>query len=168
MEYTDDHLSRIKDDAAYLIDEAEALSYVIDSVPTADKAQGIKSIAEMIALIDHAQQSYYRPACERLYSVPEVNEKLTDFNATFDAGMYETDDTGKLLSHISRNRTGFLNFINELQNDELRHTGTVNGEEVSIAGLLEEMVTFERRQLREVAERILAIDKNINKSQKPG
>ncbi len=168
MQYTNEELKRIKEDAAYLIDEAEALTYVIDSVPATDKAGGIDSITEMIALIDHAQQTYYRPACERLYSVPNVDEKLRDFRETFSAGTYDTGNAEKLLRGITKNRAGFMDFINKLPLEDLQQKGQINGEEACIASLLEEMIVFERRQLRDVAERILSIDKNLNKSQKNG
>ena len=171
MEHTDDHLKRILGDVEYLIDEAEALSYVIDAVPVGEKAAGVESMMEMLALIDHAQLSYYRPLIEQLYSVPEVDEHPQDFRSSFKqlnetnaAPGNDKQEVKELLRQIAENRRGLLTFVQELPLRDLRVQGSINGTSQSIADLLEEMVIFERKQLKSIAERILSLDNTM----KPG
>jgi len=166
MEYSDEHLKSLISDASYLVDEAEALTYVIGSVPVSEKTAGIDSILEMIAIIDHAQQTYYRPLAERLFSVPNVNTQATDFRTTFALDETEANDPVRVLKRIAKHRVGFMNFISKLPLRDLRTEGKVNGKSCTIASLLEEMVNFERKQLKLVAERILSIDSTLNKSRK--
>lgn len=169
MTYSEDHLKRILGDVEYLIDEAEALIYVIDGVPVAEKAAGVESMMEMMALIDHAQISYYRPLIERIYSVPKVDERPADFRETFKQqnessadSEDEKEQVQELLQSIAKNRRGLLTFVNKLPLTELRQQGNINGVTRSIADLLEEMVNFERQQLKQIAERILTLDSNMN------
>lgn len=167
MEYTDEHLKSIIGDAAYLIDEAEALIYVIDSVPVSEKTGGIESIIEMIALIDHAQQTHYRPLCERLFSVPNVDEQIGDFKTSFKLLEVEAANPKLILERIAENRTDFVSFVEKLPLNDLKISGLINGEPQTIAGLLSEMVEFERKQLKTVAERVLSIDNSLTQSRKP-
>lgn len=170
MEHSEENLKHILSDVEYLIDEAEALTYVIDAVPVGEKAAGVESMMEMMALIDHAQLYYYRPLIEKLYSVPDVDEQPRDFHATFKERTPQTtepvpgdekEEVQKLLKAIADNRRGLLEFVNKLPTAELRQQGKINGSPKSIADLLEEMVIFERQQLKGVAERILSLDSNI-------
>lgn len=172
MNYTDEHLKRILSDVEYLIDEAEALTYVIDAVPVGEKAAGVESMMEMLQLIDHAQLSYYRPLIERLYSVPRVDEQPRDFRNSFEdikkqsgpAPENEKKEVKALLKTIAANRRNLLEFVNKLPVEDLRQYGQINGRQQSIADLLEEMVVFERKQLKNIAERILSLDNTM----KPG
>lgn len=167
MEYLDEKIKSIISDAAYLVDEAEALIYVIDSVPVSEKTPGMESIIEMIALIDHAQQTYYRPLCEHLFSVPNMDEKPEDFKSSFKLTEDEAEKPKEVLKRISQNRASLMAFISKIPFEDLRIKGKINGKERTIAGLLEEMVVFERKQLKLVAERVLAIDNSLNQSRKP-
>ncbi|MCH8556322.1 MAG: hypothetical protein LAT84_00810 [Balneolia bacterium] len=167
MEYSDDQIKSIISDADYLVDEAEALIYVIDNVPVSEKAPGMESIIELIALIDHAQQTYYRPLSEHLFSVPNMDEKPGDFKSSFKLSDDEAAKPKEILKRISKNRASFIAFISKIPVDDLRIKGRINGQEMTIARLLEEMVIFERKQLKLVAERVLAIDNSLNQSRKP-
>lgn len=174
MNYSEDHLKRILSDVEYLIDEAEALTSVIDAVPVGEKAAGVESMLDMMALIDHAQLQYYRPLIESLYSVPDFESAPKDFRSSYKDELNrqqvspdttpDKERVRSLLKSIAGNRRELLQFVNKLPLDDLRQTGKINGENKSIADLLEDMVVFERSQLKAVAERVLALDNNM----KPG
>ncbi|MDX1586237.1 MAG: hypothetical protein R3222_05815, partial [Balneolaceae bacterium] len=69
-EITQEQLDTLTEDASYLQDEAEALQYVIETVPYTETPPDGRSIAEMLMLIDHAQVNYYRPILEDAFKNP--------------------------------------------------------------------------------------------------
>ncbi len=157
MEYSNDQLKELIEDAEYLLDEAEALGYVINSVPVYDKPPGSESVFEMLAIIDHAQKKFYRQAIEQIYKRPGSTIRLEDFRKTFTVDEDEKN-ASKLLIHIGKNRSAIITFLKKMPLKDMLIQGTLNGKDRSIASLVEEMVEFERVQLKRVAERILSID----------
>lgn len=157
---TTEQFSRLKDDVAYLIDEAQALIMVIDVVPAAEKRGGIESMLDMIYLIDHAQQTYYRPLIEQIFSLPEVKTDTADFRKTVDYSSQTYESAAALLQKLIGNRRTLVEYLEAAGEKSLLKTGHINGAERSIADLLLEMVAFERQQLKLVAERVLSIDRS--------
>lgn len=157
---TKELFNRLTDDVAYLIDEAQALILVIDVVPVTEKRGGIESMLDMIYLIDHAQLTYYRPLTEQIFSLPKVKTEAADFRKTvdFDAQTYESP--AKVLQELIQNRKAFVAYLQAAGEESITKTGLINGQERSIADLLNEMVAFERQQLKQLAERVLSIDRS--------
>ncbi|MCC5932911.1 MAG: hypothetical protein LAT75_07075 [Candidatus Cyclonatronum sp.] len=165
---TNELFSRLTNDAAYLIDEAQALMLVIDVVPVAEKRGGIESMLDMIYLIDHAQQTYYRPLIEKIFSLPDPNAATQDFRKTVDYDAQLHESPAAVLKSIIENRRSFVDYLKAIGQDHILKTGIINSEEQSIAGLLQEMIAFERQQLKLVAERVLSIDRSKQEQGKPG
>ena len=62
---TNEQILSLVNDVAYLEHEAEALKYVIDTVPYMEKpAKNGSSIVETLLFLDHAQQEYFRKVIE--------------------------------------------------------------------------------------------------------
>ena len=157
MEYSNEQLLVLIEDAEYLLDEAEALGYVINSVPVYEKPPGAESVFEMLALIDYAQKKFYRPAIEQIYRQTSARIEIEDYRKTFSLDEDEKD-VMKLLGHIGKNRSAIITFIKKMPIKDLLIQGSINGKSRSIASLIEEMVEMERVQLKRVADRILSID----------
>ncbi|MEX0780487.1 MAG: DinB family protein [Balneolales bacterium] len=151
---------QLLDHATYLQDELTALKLVIPSVPHSEKPLGQDSIIEMIMMIDHAQTTYYKPLIDRIFS--EANPAINgddDFQATFKP-LSESDepDPDEVIDAVITNRSTLLELLERLPEKEWGRTAQRNGEETTIAELVNEMVEFERRKFKEIAERVLLID----------
>ncbi len=159
MDFSTERINNVLQDAAYLTDEAEALKYVISAIPVNEKPPGGASVFEMLAIIDHAQISYYRPLIEQILVKPGSSTNVQHFEKTFDPEKYEAGNTDKLLGKMSKNRVSFITYLKKMAVSDLQKKGEVNGSTRSCAQLLEEMTQFERQQLRKIADRVLSIDK---------
>lgn len=153
-----DQFKKMVDDAAYLQDEVEALKYVINSVPYDEKPGGKPSILEMVAIIDHAQQNHFRLVIEKIMtgrtaSVPDQE----DFRKSFSPAQIEGKSVDRVLEKIIKHRAAIISMLGKVSPADLQKTVSIRGKEKNIHGLLEEMIQFERSQLRQVAERVLTI-----------
>lgn len=165
---TTEQFRSLIDDVAYLTDEAQALIKVIDVVPAAEKRGGLESMLDMLYLIDHAQLTYYRPLIEQVFSLPEVKTEAADFRKTIDLSKQTYGSAASLLQGMIENRRKLVKYLEAAGHDSLLKSGQINGAERSIADLLQEMVAFERQQLKLVAERVMAIDRSKQPQGKPG
>src|SRR6056297_2607228 len=96
-------IDNLVDDAEYLLDEAEALKYVIDSVPFDETPTDGMSIVNMLRLINHAQTDYYRPIIEQVFSENRI-VRLTDyekFSDTFETPEEDEANDQKVLDRKS-------------------------------------------------------------------
>jgi metal-responsive CopG/Arc/MetJ family transcriptional regulator len=153
-----DLLNKLVDDASYLQDEVEALKYVINSVPYDEKPGGKPSILEMVALIDHAQQSYFRVAISLiLEKKTEQSDEPGDYRKTFDSTELETKSVEKVLNKIIKHRASIVSMLKKMTSRDLERSILIRGKQKSIQNLIEEMLQLERVQLRQVAERVLTI-----------
>jgi hypothetical protein len=159
-----DSIQALLEDTAYLIDETEALGYVIETVPVYEKPTGSHSILEMIALIDYAQSFYFKPIVERLFTEAKPNISVDDFRKSFDSDKYSSEKISDVLKKMGKNRAALVIYLKKLPESSFYEKGIVNGKEQTIAGIINDMVKFERNQLRLVAERVLAIDNAQKKS----
>lgn len=153
-----DQLRKLVDDAAYLQDEVEALKYVISSVPYDEKPGGKASILDMVALIGHAQQNYFRVAVSQILdkkASPDLD--LEDFRKTFNPDEPDNKSVEKILDKIIKHRAAFISMLSNLTPADLEKSVRIRGKQKNIQTLLDEMLQFERVQLKQVAERVLAI-----------
>jgi hypothetical protein len=162
MDFTIEDVKQIMEDARYLQDEIEALKYVIHDVPYDDKpADGEYSILEMVGMIDHAQVAFYRPAMEEIikHPAPEVSVS-TDYESSFKLRKDENDTVDTILNRIIKHRAAFLNFMSKIKPLEWERSGFIGGKRRSVYSLLNELVNFERDQLKKVAERVMTLNRN--------
>jgi hypothetical protein len=158
QEVTQEQYEQLIDDAAYLQDEAEALSYVIDSVPYGDNPPDGLSIYSMLQLIDHAQVSYYRPVIEKVFS--EVREiKLSEFDSykeTFVPDKEDELDIQKILRKIGKHRAALINVFKNIPLIDWERTLVgEHGQPVTLHSFAREMITGERQLLKKIADLVL-------------
>jgi hypothetical protein len=153
-----DQLKKLVEDAAYLQDEVEALKYVINSVPYDEKPGGRHSILEMVALIDHAQQNHFRLAMQQILAGrKDVAFDQEDFRKSFSPDQIEGKSVDRVLEKIIKHRAAIISMLGKVTPADLHKTVNIRGKDKNIHMLLDEMLQFDRAQLKQVAERVLAI-----------
>lgn len=150
-------IDNLIDDAEYLLDEAEALKYVIDSVPFEETPTDGISIVNMLRLINHAQTDYYRPIIEQVFSENRI-VRLADykgFNETFDIPEEEVN-VHKVLSRIIKHRAALLTVLNKIPFiDWERSLKNERGREISLYEFVQSMIKEERGILKKIADLVL-------------
>ncbi|HKJ31620.1 MAG TPA: hypothetical protein VKA34_07320 [Balneolales bacterium] len=161
MDFNKKNLEYVLEDATYLQDEIEALKYVIQEVPFDEKPGGVESIIEMIALIDHAQLQFYRPILEEIKSNnrPDFKKINPDFKNTFEFEMKEGESVEKVLDRIIKHRAALINIANSIPVITWQKKVTINHRDKSLFQIMQEMIQFERAQLKKVADRVMALGK---------
>lgn len=156
-EITQDQLDELVEDASYLQDEAEALQYVIDTIPYDDSPPDGSSIAEMLLLIDHAQLSYYRPILENTVQNPRPThiDKFDHFRDTFEADPEDVEDIHNTLKKIAKHRAGLVNVINNISLIDWETIIYRNGQELLLFDFIQEMIQFERSKLKQIADQVM-------------
>lgn len=159
-EITQEQLDELVEDAAYLQDEAEALKYVIESVPYTETPPDGKSIAEMLLLIDHAQLSYYRPILEEAFKNPRPTrlEDYEHFRDTFEVDEEKLKDIQKLLSKIAKHRAGVVNVIKNIPLIDWEIAIYNDNKELSLYDFIQQMIRFDRSMLKQIADLVMVFE----------
>lgn len=159
-----DLIGRLFDDVSYLEAEAEALKYLIDTIPYNEVPPQGQSIKELLQLIDFAQHHYYRPIVERVLYENQII-KLADFKEytySFLENAKEDTDIHKVLSKLIKHRAALLTILKKIHPiDWEKSLKDDKGVEISLFTFLLEMVNNERATLKEIADLIL-----INQNEK--
>lgn len=158
MDIKQSQIDSLIDDVAYLEHEAEALKYVIDSVPYDETPPEGRSIAEILMFLDHAQQSYYRKVIEDSFkSIRPINlNAYVDPNETFEPDEELSKDVQKLLYKISKHRVALLNLIKNIQLIDWEREISKGKSTISLYDFTSQMVKKERNTLKEIADLVLA------------
>ena len=161
QEISNKDVENLLDDADYLQDEAEAMKYVIDSVPYDESPPDGMSILEMLQLIDHAQVSYFRPVVEnvllenRLQKLSEY-EHYSDSFETLENNKKEKPDVQKTLNRIIKHRAALLNIFDNISLiDWERKLRDDSGEEIYLYEFANRLIRDERKILREIADLVM-------------
>jgi hypothetical protein len=143
---------QIIEDLHYLIDELDALKYVVNSVPVYERPGQSLSICEIIRLIDFAQESYYKPIMEKhqfsagRIPFPTLLEIEKGFLENRSDITYEQDKgINHYIGKLSKHR---VNFLISIKKDYQSHV---------FYHFFESIVTLERELLKQIAERVLSI-----------
>ena len=161
MDIKQSQIDSLIDDVAYLEHEAEALKYVIDSVPYEEAPPEGRSIAEILMFLDHAQQNYYREVIEDAFkSVRPINlnayvKPEESFEVDEDLGK----DIQKLLYKISKHRVAILNLIKNINLIDWEREITKGKQTISLYEFTNQMVRKERATLKEIADLVLTYQK---------
>lgn len=157
-EISQQELDELIEDASYLQDEAEALQYVIDTVPYNDRPPDGRSIAELLLLIDHAQRSYYKEVMVEAWKNPRPThlKNFIHYRDSFEADEDKLQDVQKILSRISKHRAGFVNTVKKIPLIDWETVIYRNDNELLLFDFLREMIRFERGVLKEIAELVKA------------
>ncbi len=159
QEFKQHDVDTLIDDAEYLLDEAEALKYVIDSVPYDEIPPDDLSIYDKLRLIDHTQNNYYRPVLERVFSENRLI-KLSEFNHFRDTFESKADqdeiDVQKVLSKIIKHRAALLTIIKKFSKiDWERLLRNRENREINLFQFASSMIENERKLLKEIADLVL-------------
>lgn len=157
MEIKQSQIDSLIDDVAYLEHEAEALKYVIDSVPYDETPPEGRSIAEILMFLDHAQQQYYRKVIEDAFkSVRPINlNAYTDPEDSFEPDEELSQDIQKLLYKISKHRVALLNLIKNIQLIDWEREISKGKNSITLYEFTNQMVQKERSTLKEIADLVL-------------
>jgi len=165
-EVSQEELENLISDITYLQDEADALTYVIDSVPYDEKPPSGRSIVETLLFIDHAQQEYYRPVIEDAYkSARPINlNSYISPEESFEVDEDLAKDVQKVLYKISKHRAGLINLVKNIPLIDWERTISKSSRELTLFEFANEMVRKERATLKDIADLILSYEQN-NKAQ---
>jgi hypothetical protein len=151
-------IDNLVEDAEYLLDEAEALKYVIDSVPFEETPTDGMSIVNMLRLIDHAQTNYYRPIIEQVFSENRLIRlaDYEDFNDTFEVKKKDEADVQKTLGRIIKHRAALLTIINKIPIIDWERTlKNENNRKISLYEFAQSLIKKERGLLKKIADLVL-------------
>lgn len=161
-EVTEQTLNNFVQDAAYLADEAEALKFVIESVPYAVTPAGGMSICNKLRLINHAQNNYFKPVIESVFSENSTIRlaSFEHYTDTFETEPDEDTNVEKVLQLIIKNRGTFLNMIEKFPYTSWERTLTdKEGETIYLLDFAREMIRDERKLLKEIADLVMIYQK---------
>lgn len=155
-------LNHFIEDANYLIDEAEALTYVIESVPYAETPAGGMSIFNILRLINHAQNNYYKPVIESVFSENRTIslQSIDHYTVTFEAETDEEPDIVKVLQRIIKHRTSFLNVVENIPVLSWERTLlSSEGETILLLEFAQQLILDERKHLKDIADLVMIYQK---------
>lgn len=157
MDIKQSQIDALLDDVSYLEHEAEALKYVIDTVPYKEAPPEGRSIAEILMYLDHAQQQYYRKVIEDVInSVRPINlNAYVDPDETFELDEDLVNDIQKLLYKISKHRVALYNLIKNIQLIDWEREITKGKQTISLYEFVNRMVLKERSTLKEIADLVM-------------
>lgn len=162
FEVTQEQVQSLVDDARYLEDEAEALTYLIEQVPYAEVPSGGMSILQKLALIDHAQHRYYRPLIEKIFANarPLKIQDIEHYRDSFDFPDDEKD-VQKVLKKIIKHRAALLSLFDRIPLiDWEREVIDPENNSITLYQFARNMIQEERRLLKEIADLVLIYQNN--------
>lgn len=158
QEVSQDSFDNLIYDAEYLVDEAEALKYVIDQVPYDEIPPGGMSIYQMLRYIDHAQTNYYRPIIEKVFSENRILRlsEFEHFQNSFEESPEDEPSIEKVLNRIVKHRAALINSMKKISLiDWERKLRGEKGDEMCLIDFAEKMIVHERRMLKKIADLVL-------------
>lgn len=155
------------DDARYLGEELEALKTVIHSVPYNERPVQQDSILDMICRIGLIQHKYLKAAADLLKSSVKL-ENLPDLPRNPASviskdniqSLQQSSNATEIIDHIIHERKELLSVFDEYmqEGDETIRAHSSDIVRESLKKLMYDLVSFERKQLKEAAERVLSIE----------
>lgn len=147
------------EDLTFLQDELEALKYVISAVPYTERPPGGNSIMDMIALIKEQQEQYYRPLVENtLNNKADKNRQLSPVDDEYQLDE-DQNDIDSLLNKTIKKRASFINLLGKISTEDWNRDTKAADKQTGIATLIRQQIEFDRKQLKKVAEHVMALEK---------
>ncbi len=156
---TTDH-SQIVRDAAWLVDELATLKHMLRDVPYLDRPMGQESVLDMLARIGKAADLFFLPVFGSLgKATPDAGEvKSLEFETHLGKVRSTVDEPELLLDSLIKKRMDVLHILENLDKKDFERTIVFKEGKESISGLISLMVRYDRKQLKMIAERMLAMD----------
>jgi len=158
------------DDARYLAEELEALKSVIGSIPYNERPVQQDSILDMICRIGLIQRKFLKRAADQLNSsakfesLPELPGNPALVISEKDIESLQQSNATEIIDDIIRERKELLLFFDRYLNkgeETRREKSDAIGRDY-LHKLMYDLVSFERKQLKEAAERVLSIETDRN------
>lgn len=148
---SNDPIGTILGDLQYLVDELEALKYLIDVVPVYERPGGELSVCEHIRLIHFVQDKLAENLNEEFSaSRLSLNEFISEYKAErSDIHVEQKKGVQHYINKLIHARVGLLNSLSEI-NDSLSDFAVQN---------LKHLIGLERAIFKEMAGKVLAINK---------
>lgn len=157
------HISELFDDAAYLLEEMDALEEMIEIIPYDEKPFGQESVMEMLAEISYADRHYFAPLIKDIVNGSySIHDKPLQEVDKLDCSLAIDNTIPKeVFSRIRMSRKETMDLLSSAF--RVLHSGNADSEpeksgRVALGCLMRKMVDFDRLQLKKIAEKILSIN----------
>ncbi len=162
-EVTRESFEQIIEDAMYLQDEAEALKYVIDTVPYEESPPtDDSSILDKLLLLDHLQVNYYRPIFEKAEPPARDHVKVQSYNAFCEDFVPDNSndlDIQKILSKLAKHRAALINVFRKIPLIDWQKLIYKDNREITLYQFARDMIYKDRSILKEIAEMVMVFQK---------
>ncbi|MEX0681819.1 MAG: hypothetical protein WD097_10600 [Balneolales bacterium] len=148
-------------DAAYLAEELNALKRVISAVPYQERPYGQESIRDMLVSIGLKQEKEFKPL---VLSKTNIKRNSKENSEELEAQKNYSEDKSieEIIDRISAERTSLIRSLENREEDLLKTTFEYRGSIMTLYAIIEQMVQYDVKQLKQVAERVMAIDMERN------
>lgn len=162
-EVSQEQFEEVLEDATYLQDEAEALRYVIDSVPYNEAPPEGISILDKLLLLDHVQVNYYRPVFEQAKKRSGRNINVRNFKKFCEEFTPENDkgsDMQKILNKLAKHRAALINVLSQIPLIDWNQTVYIDNIKMTLLDFVRDMVRKDRTFLKEIADMIMVFQQD--------
>ena len=153
---TQEKVDQLLEDAGFLQDEAEALKYVIDTIPYEKDVPEKRSVKDNLMLLDYIQVYYYRKIVEELLKNKNIVRATgyEEFCNSFDP---DTDkDIFKILEKISAHRAALINTLKNLSIFDWEKPVLIEGRgKITLFEYIKGMISNDRKVLKEIADLVM-------------
>lgn len=162
-EVTQEQFEEVLEDATYLQDEAEALRYVIDTVPYSETPPEDVSILDKLLLLDHIQVNYYRPVFEQAQKTTGRNVKARNFRQFCDDFTPEDEKAGdiqKVLNKLAKHRAAIINIFSQIPLIDWDQIIYKDNNKITLYDFALDMIRKDRTILKEIADMVMVFQKD--------
>jgi len=161
QDITQGQVEQLIDDAGFLQDEAEALKYVIDSIPYDQTVPEKRSVKENLMLLDYSQVQYFRRVVEELLKsknsvrMPNYDEFCKSFEPDSDKDVF------KILEKISVHRVALINTLKKCSIFDWEKIVFIEGKgKFTLFQFIKGMISRDRKILKEIADLVMVFQNN--------
>lgn len=158
-------ISELTEDASLLLQEAQTLQSLIETVPYGQSTPEESSIQDKLHLLDELQRTYFHPVMMSesgigsarsgpLESLTEVVERLKS------DGEREAPEIQSILESLSEQRSVLLDHMKTIPAGEWDRTIRRAEEDLSLYEFALEMVQFDQKILKEVAGMVMVFQQD--------
>ncbi len=147
-------------DAAWLKEELESLKQMLPGIPYAERPMGQESVLDILARIGTAHDRFFLPTLVSLQR-GEANaacDLSIDFETRLSNVTTSEEDPLKLLDKLIRQRIDLVVLLEKLDAPAIHADISFKEGKMDVSTLISRMVRFDRSQLKQIAERMLAMD----------
>jgi hypothetical protein len=149
-------------DVAWLMEELASLKYMIGTIPYSERPMGQESVLDMLSKIGRASDTFFRPVICAICKGGEVIETglSMKFESVFQNQENIQAEPDVLLDQLIEKRRILVDRLKQCDAKALGRTVQFKEGEMPVSQFLLMMAFFDRRQLKLIAERVLAMEGN--------